>query len=106
MDMTTLEAQPRGIGTGRYLRLLTWSFAVFNTVRVAAYLPTIWAAHQSGESNQHSMWTWLTFFSANLTTAAWLYEKDGQRQGRVVIVSACNAAMCLAVSMLIVWYRL
>jgi hypothetical protein len=26
-----------------YLSVLTWSFALFNSVRVLAYLPTIWA---------------------------------------------------------------
>ena len=106
MNGTTREPQPRGTGTGLYLRLLTWSFALFNSVRVAAYLPTAWALQQSGDSNQHSLWTWLAWFGANLTTAAWLYEVDGQRLGRVAMVSACNAAMCLSVSVLIAWYRL
>jgi len=104
MDATTHGARLRE--TGLYLRLLTWSFALFNTVRVAAYLPTMWAVHQSGDSNQHSLWTWLTWLFANLTTAAWLYEKDGQRLGRVAVVSACNAGMCLVIAVLIVWYRL
>jgi hypothetical protein len=103
------EARPLGMGTGTrsgpYLRLLTWSFVLFNTLRFAAYLPTVWAIQQSGDSNQHSLWTWLTWFGANLTTAAWLYEQDGQRLGRVAIVSACNAAMCLGVSVMLVWYR-
>lgn len=106
MDVSTSELLSRTNGTGWYLRVLTWSFALFNTVRVAAYLPTMWAVLQSGDSNQHSLWTWLTWLGANLTTAAWLYEKDGRRLGRVAVVSACNAGMCLAVSALIVCYRL
>lgn len=106
MDVIIRETRTRGTVTDLYLRVLTWSFTLFNTVRVAAYVPTIWAVHQSGDSSQHSLWTWLTWFGANLTTAAWLYEKDGQRLSRVSIVSACNAAMCLAVTMLIVWYRI
>lgn len=89
-----------------YLSLLAWLFASFNAIRVAAYLPTAWALQQSGDSNQHSLWTWLGWFGANLTTAAWLYEEDGQRLGRVAVVSACNALMCLAISLLIIWYRL
>ncbi len=106
MDMTTRQAGPPSTGDGLYLRLLTWSFALFNSLRVAAYLPTIWAVYQSGDSSQHSLWTWLTWFGANLTTAAWLYEKDGRRPSRVSVVCACNAGMCMAVAMLIVWYRL
>ncbi len=91
---------------GWYCQLLSWSFTLFNTVRVLAYLPTYWAVHQSGDSSQHSLWTWLGWFGANLTTVAWLYEKDGHRMGRVAIASAANAAMCLAISAPIVWYRL
>ena len=28
---------------GTYLRVLAWAFTLFNSVRVAAYLPTMWA---------------------------------------------------------------
>lgn len=105
MDMTNREAEAQCAGKGLYLRLLTLFFALFNSVRVAAYLPTIWAVYQSGDSSQHSLWTWLTWFGANLTTAAWLYENNGRRMGRVSIVSACNAAMCMTITVLLVWYR-
>jgi len=50
------------------------------------------------------MGTWLTWFGAKLTTAAWLYEQDGQRLSRAAIVSACNAAMGLGVSLMLIWY--
>jgi hypothetical protein len=38
--------------------------------------------------------------------AAWLYERDGGRVDRAVLVSAGNATMCLAAVVLIVGYRL
>ena len=66
-------------GRRLYLKLLTWAFTLFNTVRVAAYLPTMWAIHSSGDSSQHSLWTWVTWLGANATMAAWLHEHNGQR---------------------------
>jgi hypothetical protein len=93
-------------GRERYLTVLTWAFTLFGSVRVLTYLPTIWAIHASGDSSQHSLWTWLTWFGANVTMAAWLYEHNGQRMNRAVGVNLVNAAMCLATSALIVWVRL
>lgn len=101
-----LPATPAPVsGRRTYLQLLGWSFALFNTVRLLAYLPTIWAIHANGDSSQHSLWTWLTWAGANASTALWLYEQDGRRLQRVSMVSACNAGLCLATSLLIVWYR-
>lgn len=89
----------------RYLRLLGWLFALFSTVRLAAYLPTIAAIVRSGDSAQHSLWTWLTWVGANATMAAWLYEHNGQRINRAVAVHLGNAAMCLASVIVILAYR-
>ena len=89
-----------------YLRLLTWAFTLFNSVRVFAYLPTLWAIVASGDSSQHSLWTWGTWLGANLTMAAWLYEQNGQRTNRAVIVNGCNALMCGMVLAVIAWHRL
>jgi hypothetical protein len=89
-----------------YLRLLTWTFTLFNSVRVFAYLPTLWAIVASGDSSQHSLWTWATWLGANLTMAAWLYEQNGQRTNRAVIVNGCNAWMCGMVLAVIAWHRL
>jgi hypothetical protein len=89
-----------------YLQALTWAFTLFNSVRVLTYLPTIAAIIASGESNQHSLWTWLTWTGANLTMAAWLYEHNGQRVDRAVAVNIGNAAMCVATSAVILWTRL
>ena len=108
MDGTTHDGTLHEPCGGRYLyvRLLTWFFTLFSSLRLIAYLPTTWSIYQSNDSSQHSLWTWLTWFGANLTTAAWLYEKDGRCLGRVAIISASNAGMCLAVSVLIVLRRL
>jgi hypothetical protein len=80
----------------RYLTTLGCLFAFFSTARVLAYLPTLWAVVQSGDSSQHSLWTWFTWAGANLTMAAWLYEQQGQRWSRAVAVSLVNATMCIA----------
>ena len=89
-----------------YLSVLTWSFACFNSVRVLAYLPTIWAIHASGDSQQHSWFTWLTWAGANATMAAWLYEQNSRKVTRAVVVNSCNAVMCLATLVLIVVLRM
>lgn len=96
------QRSPRAL----YLSLLTWTFTLFNSVRVAGYLPTLWAIHASGDSSQHSLWTWLTWVGANATMAAWLYEQNGQRCNRAVVVNIGNASMCLATVLLILAYRL
>ena len=88
-----------------YLRRLTWAFTLFNTLRLAAYLPTMWAICASGDSTQHSLWTWCTWLGANAIMAAWLYEQNGQRHSRAVVINIDNAAMCAATVALIVAYR-
>jgi hypothetical protein len=88
-----------------YLAALTWAFTLFNSLRAASYLPTIWAIHVSGDSSQHSLWTWGTWLGANLTMAAWLYEQNGQRLGRAALVSLGNAAMCTATVAVIAAHR-
>jgi hypothetical protein len=89
-----------------YLRFLTWAFTLFNSIRVIAYAPTIWAIHASGDSSQHSLWTWIIWAGANATMAAWLYEHNGRRVNRAIAVNMGNAAMCVATVAVIVVYRL
>jgi hypothetical protein len=89
----------------RYITVLAWSFALFSTLRMLAYLPTLWAIYASADSQQHSAFTWLTWFGANATMAAWLFEQDGRRVTRAVAVNACNGVMCLATLLLILAYR-
>jgi hypothetical protein len=87
------------------LVLLTWAFTAFNSVRVLSYLPTLWAIHTSGDSTQHSLWTWCIWLGANVTMAAWLYEQNGQRIDRAALVNCGNALMCLITVGLILWHR-
>ncbi len=99
-------ARPPRDARKAYLAVLAWSFTLFNSVRVLAYLPTVWAIHVSGDASQHSLWTWLTWLGANVTMAAWLYEQNDQRVNRAVIVNTGNACMCLVTVAVIVAYRL
>lgn len=108
---TTVEGLPAPAGRAasplrrHYLTVLGWAFALFSTVRVVAYLPTVWAIVQSGDSSQHSLWTWFTWAGANATMAAWLYETNHQRFSRAAGVSAANAGMCLLTLLTILAYR-
>lgn len=106
-SLPTAPARPQPCATPRmlYLRLLTWSFTLFSSVRMLAYLPTIWAIHATGDTSQHSLWTWVTWTGANLTMAAWLHEQNGQRVNRAVCINLGNATMCLTTTLLIVAYR-
>lgn len=90
----------------RYLIALTWSFTLFNSMRALAYLPTLWTIHASGDSSQHSLWTWCTWLGANTTMAAWLWEHNGGRLNRAVLVNAANASMCLLTVGVILSFRL
>ena len=89
----------------RFLFLLAGLFAPFNTMRIVAYLPTICAVAASGDSSQHSLWTWLTFLGGNLTMATWLWEQNGRQCHRTVVVTAANAVMCTAVVAVVEWTR-
>lgn len=88
-----------------YLALLTWTFTLFSSLRVLAYLPTNWAIYTSGQSDQHSLLTWLTWLGANATMAAWLYEQHGHRIDRAVAVNLCNATMCAVTLAMIAAHR-
>ncbi len=101
--LRTCEAPPV---RAAYLAVLTWAFTLFSLVRLVAYVPTLWVIWASGDSSQHSLWTWGTWFGANVTMAAWLYEQNGQRADRAVLVNLSNATMCLAVTVLIAAHRL
>jgi hypothetical protein len=89
-----------------YLRVLGLAFALFSSIRILTYLPTIWAIHASGDSSQYSLWTWVTWIGANASMAAWLFENNGQRFDSASAVSAGNALMCALTCLAIVYYRL
>ena len=88
-----------------YARALAWVFTLFSSARVMAYVPTIWALWQSGDSQQHSLFTWITWTGANATMALWLWEQNGRRCNRAIAVSVGNALMCLAILLVIAWTR-
>jgi hypothetical protein len=95
------QRNPRAV----YLSVLTWSFTLFNSIRVLAYLPTVLAIVQSGNSDQHSVWTWCCWVGANATMAGWLYEHNGQKINRAALVNMGNAVMCSVTLALIVIHR-
>lgn len=88
-----------------YFRLLTWMFTLFNSLRVLAYLPTVWAIQTSADSSQHSLWTWFIWLGANVTMGAWLYEHNGGRINRAIAVNIGNATMCLVTVLVITAHR-
>lgn len=90
----------------RYLVALGLAFAFFGSVRMLSYLPTLWAIQVSGDSSQHSLWTWGIWLGSNVTMAAWLHENSGHRVNRAIGLSLCNAAMCAATMALIIFHRL
>ena len=96
---------PVAAARSRYLLLLSWAFALFSTLRLFAYLPTLGAILASGDSSQHSLWTWGTWLGANLTMAARLYEQSGRRPNWTAAANLGNAHMCAAAVVLICWYR-
>lgn len=101
---TTMAVAPAGLRS-RYLTVLGWAFTLFNSVRVFAYVPTMWTLLQSGDSSQHSLWTWFTWFGANATMALWLRERNGGRFDKAASVNLCNASMCGIMVGLILWLR-
>jgi hypothetical protein len=97
-------ARPVG-ARSRYLQILTWAFTLFSSARLLSYLPTIWAIGASGDSSQHSLWTWGIWLGSNLTMALWLHEQNGQRWTRAALVNVVNAAMCAATLTVILAFR-
>ncbi len=88
-----------------YLAAVNWAFALFSSTRLLTYLPTLWAIHPSGDSSQHSLWTWAAWVGSNAAMAAWLYENNQRRLNKAIVVTIGNGLMCLATCGLIAWYR-
>ena len=99
------QLQPRSPLRRLYFAALTWAFMLFTTARLLAYAPTVMAILHTRDSSQHSLWTWLTWFGANLTMAAWLYEHNGQRFDKAIGVSLSNAAACGFTALVILYFR-
>jgi hypothetical protein len=94
-ELPQLAGRAKATGHAGYLLLLSWAFALVNASRMVAYLPTLAAIQASGDSSQHSLWTWGT----------WLYEQAGRRANRGAAVNLGNALMCVAAVELIAHYR-
>jgi hypothetical protein len=88
-----------------FTRVVHWTFSLFSSLRAISYVPTLWAIYDSANSSQYSLLTWFTFVGANASMAAWLFEKNGRKVDRAVVVSACNAFLCLVTCLMIAWYR-
>ena len=69
-----------------YLELLNWAFALFSSTRFFTYLPTLFAIHHSGDSSQHSLWTWFAWVGSNAAMAAWLHENNARRINKAILV--------------------
>lgn len=91
--------------TTAYLYLLNWCFAIFSSTRLLTYLPTMWAIHSSGDSNQHSLLTWFAWVGSNASMAAWLFEQNGRRFNKAIAVTCGNTLMCAGTCVLILIYR-
>ena len=105
LNVAPMDDAPKRMSRPRYLQLLAWAFTLFNTIRLAAYTPTLVAIIHNGDSSQHSLWTWCTWVGANATTAAWLFEHNGRRLDWTIGFSIGNGAMCLATGLVILWFR-
>ncbi len=100
------SAAPAAAPPSRYLVVLGTAFALFGTLRLVSYLPTLVAIVASGDSQQHSLWTWGIWLGSNLTMALWLREQHGGRWTSAALLSGVNAAMCAATVTVILAFRL
>lgn len=99
------QSQLRPAQPAKTAGLFAWAFTTFNCLRIVAYLPTVQAIWITGQSDQHSLFTWLIFLGANSTMARWLYEQNGLRGNRAVVINTVNALMCGVICLLILWTR-
>lgn len=108
MTTTTSPAQApacREAAERIYLNLLTWLFTACSSLRVVTYLPAIGSIAASGDSSQHSLWTWGAWLASNLTMAVWLWEHNGRHANAAVWTNLCNALMCGLTVAVVVAYR-
>lgn len=99
------ETSMKQLAGSTYLNVVNWAFVLFSSTRLLTYLPTLWAIHASGNSDQHSMLTWCAWVGSNVSMAAWLYENNGRRFNKAVAVVCGNSVMCLVTCLVILLYR-
>jgi hypothetical protein len=88
-----------------YGLFLSWALTLSNTLRVAAYVPTLRAVCLAGDSSQCSIWTWIALAGSNLAMAAWCFEECGRRLNAMVVTNLANVGLCLGTISVIAWYR-
>jgi hypothetical protein len=98
-------AGSRGVGRSAYGQCLLGAFALLNALRIVSYLPTFWAIQASGDSSQHSLWTWSVWAASNLVTGLWHLECRGRAWDITALVLMVNAALCGGVMVLVAVHR-
>ena len=88
-----------------YRKLLNGATSLFGGIRVFTYVPTIMTLMASSDSSQYNISTWLLWLVANATISASIYEYNGRRMDRLVIINALNALMCGVTTLVILYYR-
>lgn len=107
--MTTLAtptARPAPSRGGTDTTGLAWLFAAFSSLRLISYFPTMMSIVASGDSSQHSLWTWGIWIGANLTMAGSLYEQAARRLTIAALVTLANSGMCIATALIVAHHRL
>ena len=85
--------------------LIALAFGAFNVLRLASYFPQIAAvARDQHGATAISFSCWSLWIGANASTAFYAWERLGDPG--LALISAFNAACCLAVLVLAAWKRL